>query len=412
MLGVGLGLLMFAGVALVAVNFFLLGLNPDDGGTIAQQVPTPEPGERINVLILGVDAAQSPQPGVYVPSRSDTIMVATIDPVTSEVAMVFVPRDTRVPIAGRPTEEKIAHAHAHGGIERAIDTVSKFLDIPIHYYVRLDFSGFAEIIDSIGGVQLDVEEHMYYEDPAQDLVINIPAGQQHMDGNTALHYVRYRNGSDIDRIERQKKFLRQLVQQVLSLRTVKHLGDLATSVTAHVDTNLSPTRIVSLSRVGLGISPDDVEMEMIPGSPGYRDGISYWFPDYQETEDLIERVILGIRRPENSSVSVEVLNGGGVRGAATEVADYLERLGYEVLRVENAADMGGEKYEVTRVVSRCDDELEGKLMVRALRNHFSDDQEINLYRDVSDHETEEDEVTADISVFVGADYRSTTSEGE
>ncbi len=404
--GTVVGFIVLIAIGVAAINFFLLGLNPENEDTIARQIPTPEPGERINILVLGVDAAQRSDIGGFIPSRSDTVLLVSVDPLTTEVNALFIPRDTRVEIAGRPTKEKISHAHAHGGIERAIDTVTNLLDVPIHYYVRLDFSGFAEIVDAVGGVRLTVEDDMEYEDPTQDLYINIPAGEHDMDGETALNYVRFRNGSDIERIERQEKFIHRFVEQVLAIRSIQNVTDLARSVSTHVDTNLPPSRIVSLSKKALSMSTDDVDMEMVPGSADYLDGISYWFPDEAKKEELVDTLVLGVKRPENADINVEVLNGGGVPGAASEVAEQLEDLGYNVIRVNNAQEMGSEKYDATRVINHTDEKLNGQLMVRALRSFLAEEQAINLYRasETSNSQDSEDEIMGDIVVYVGADF--------
>lgn len=392
-------LLLFAATA---VYVFLSGLSSEEGGTIAKEIPAPAPGERIHVLVLGVDAEQPADGSAYIPPRSDTIMLATFDPVTLEASVLFIPRDTRVSIPGRPEPEKIGHAYAHGGARLAIDTVSQFLDVPIHYYVRVDFTGFANIVDAIGGVEMYVDRHLYYEDPTQDLVINIPEGVQNMDGETALHYVRYRGryGSDIDRISRQKLFLKTLMEELFSVENLLHLPELSRQISDHVDTNMSPTRIVSFVRSAMDISPEEVPLVTVPGEARYYQRISYWFADEQETESIVESLVKGLHREENAGVTVEVLNGGGISGSASTIAERLREYGYNVINIANAPDMGDERYAGTRVYDDSGDEVIGQLVVRALRSVMCESAEIELFNGGE----REDQDGPMVRVYVGADF--------
>jgi len=131
------------------------------------------------------------------------MFVATIDEATKSVSLLSVPRDTRVKIPGHGWD-KINHAYANGGSQLSQKAVENLLGIPIDYYVTIDFAGFYKIVDAVGGVDVDVEKRMYYEDPYDELVIDIQPGMQHMNGKTAIQYVRYRDSEgDIGRIERQ-----------------------------------------------------------------------------------------------------------------------------------------------------------------------------------------------------------------
>ena len=130
------------------------------------------------VLIMGVDIRKDDV------GRSDTLMIATIDPRLDQATLLSIPRDTRVKIRGRGYD-KINAAFAYGGVELAESTVENFLGIDIDHYVLINTRSFVKIIDAIGGVDIDVEKRMFYEDPWDDdggLVIDLYPGEQHMDG--------------------------------------------------------------------------------------------------------------------------------------------------------------------------------------------------------------------------------------
>ena len=389
-----------------ATYTFLSGLGPgvdDEDALVAMEIPEPEPDSRVHILILGLDDPLG-QGSSTNPTRSDTMILATFDPLTNQSNLVFIPRDTRVRIPERPSREKINHAHAYGGVGRAIETVKDFLDVPIHYYVRVDFKAFKEIIDVIGGVTIEVSTHMKYEDPTQDLYIDIPPGTHLMDGEMALKFVRYRNGSDIDRIGRQQQFLNSLVSQMLKVENVVRIPSLAERVSANVDTNMQPSRIIGMARSVASLVAEDFDMHMIPGRADYIDGISYWIADEEETRALVEREVLGLVRDSEDPVSVAVYNGGGVSGAAAEVADRIEVLGYEVVRVEDADDIGDSRYEHTRVVSHSSSDAD-EIFVRTLKVLLGEDSEVSLFRgDRQASETGQDS-TEDLSLYIGADYQ-------
>ena len=159
--------------------------------------------DKATIMIMGVDE-RSDDVG-----RSDTLMVATIDPQKNEASLLSIPRDTRVAIP-KNGYDKINAAYAYGGEKLTQRTVEDFLGIRMDHYVIINTHAFQKIIDAIGGIDIDVEKRMYYEDPWDDdggLVIDLRPGRQHMDGKTAVTYVRYRDEEgDIGRVKRQQKF--------------------------------------------------------------------------------------------------------------------------------------------------------------------------------------------------------------
>ena len=142
--------------------------------------------DKATILIMGVDKREDDV------GRSDTLMIATVDPRLDQATLLSIPRDTRVKIYGLGYD-KINAAYAYGGVELTESTVENFLGIDIDHYIMIDTSSFVKIIDAIGGVDIDVEKRMFYEDPWDDnggLVIDLYPGQPHMDGKTAVIVIR------------------------------------------------------------------------------------------------------------------------------------------------------------------------------------------------------------------------------
>ena len=149
------------------------------------------------VLLMGVDRREGDV------GRSDTLMLAAVDEENGRAALLSIPRDTRIEV-GSYGYDKINHAYAFGGHEMTLASVSALVGVPVTHYIMIDTSAFERIVDAVGGVDIDVEKRMYYEDPWDDnggLVIDLQAGEQHMNGAQAIQYVRYRDGEgDIGRI--------------------------------------------------------------------------------------------------------------------------------------------------------------------------------------------------------------------
>jgi LCP family protein required for cell wall assembly len=173
----------------------------------------------VNVLVLGVDERPQEDP----PFRSDTMILTGFNPTRREVAVMSIPRDLWITLPdGNPN--RINTAHFFGGPEWAKETVRSNFGVPLAYYVRLNFDGFVSIIDAMGGVPIDVPERLYDENyPTADYgvtTIDIPAGEQVMDGATALIYARSRySTSDFDRGRRQQEIIAAIQRQLLNPST-------------------------------------------------------------------------------------------------------------------------------------------------------------------------------------------------
>ena len=238
-----------------------------------------EKDKRINILLLGVDQRGDE------PARSDTIMVAFLDLKKPDVKILSIPRDTRVNIP-KHGKQKLNHSHAYGGAELTMEMVSELLDVPIEKYVEVNFEGFKDVIDVLGGVEIDVEKRMKYKLEGIDL----QPGLQRLYGEDALSYVRYRNdGDDTTRIPRQQKFIKQLAKETLQLSTVWKLPKLVSEINECVKTNLSTTEMLGLANAMRKVDTSAMEGTMLPGVPQYIGGISYWIPDYEAIGQLVDQ---------------------------------------------------------------------------------------------------------------------------
>ena len=236
-----------------------------------------------NIVVMGVDERDGDT------GRSDTLFVVMMDPKSNNVSLLSIPRDTMVKIPGRGWD-KINHAFAFGGHKLTEQTVEEFLGIQINNYVVIDFRGFKDLVDAIGGIDIDVEKDMYYEDPYDNLVIDLQKGRQHLDGKTAIQYVRYRDEEgDIGRIKRQQHFMAAIYEKVTSTQIITKMPGLVKELLTMVKTDMPLTDMAKLAKAMNTTMKEQkgLNMAMVPGEPVYIDEISYWVPDMTDLRQLM-----------------------------------------------------------------------------------------------------------------------------
>ena len=240
--------------------------------------------DKSTIMIMGVDERDDDV------GRSDTLMIAALDPKKEQAALLSIPRDTRVKIKGHGFD-KINAAYAYGGHKLTQDTVEKFIGVPMDHYVIINIKAFQRIIDALGGIDINVEKRMFYEDPWDDdggLVIDLRPGQQHMDGKTAVTYVRYRDEEgDIGRIGRQQKFMKAVMDKVTSPAIIPQLPTIIKEVLSSVKTDLSLRQMLEFAGALKEAQKNGLKTEMVPGRGLYIEGISYWIPDISKLRSTL-----------------------------------------------------------------------------------------------------------------------------
>lgn len=207
--------------------------------------------ERVNILLLGADARDGSN-GAH--ARSDAMIVVSIDPVTKKAHLFSVLRDTYIDIPDKG-KNRANTAVTLGGPNLAMKAIGSFLGLDIQYYVYADFEGFKALVDAIGGVEFEVEKNMRYTDNA-DLNrydIDLKQGLQHLDGDKALQYVRFRHDamSDFTRTERQRNFMKAVANKALSTWNIIRMKDILESVEPYIQTNLQLQDMWKLANLGL-----------------------------------------------------------------------------------------------------------------------------------------------------------------
>ncbi len=331
---------------------------------------------RINILLLGMGGVG--HEGTYL---TDTIILVSVKP-KEKIAMLSIPRDMVVPIPGYGWR-KINNANVFGelanrgsGGEFTKNIISQVFEIPIHYYVRVDFDGFKKLIDDLGGVGIYVERSFTdYSYPTSDFkyqTVSFQKGWQIMDGETALKFVRSRHGtngesSDFARSKRQQKVILALKEKILSLSTLANpqkIYKIYSGYQENVKTDFEIWEALRFAKIIKDIENKEIINQVLddsPNSPLYATNIDGAYVlvtrtgDFSELQSLAQNIFELKNQtalPEAKPlIRVEIQNGTKKNGLAANTAKELEKIGYEVVKIGNAQKQNYQKtliYDLTK----------------------------------------------------------------
>ena len=302
----------------------------------------------VNILLIGVD-----KDGM----RSDTIMLVSIDGYSNRVNLLSIPRDTKVKAQGYSTSKINAliglgrQAAKSGKIkepeELLIGMVKKITGLPVHYFMTVDFDGFKDIINALDGVDFNIPYKMDYDDPVQDLHIHLTPGMQHLDGQAAHDFVRFRhnnNGSapgeyvmgDEGREYWQQEFLKELIRQKSTPKYISKLDDLFNVVKNNVRTNYTMKDLLSHLGLVKKINIDEIGSYQLPGQSEYLDSVWWYVYNEKQANELISAVFMPMNSEDwesykNSSMNEAQkfkINAGGEQkstaGTGVKIDDFNE----------------------------------------------------------------------------------------
>lgn len=270
-----------------------------DDETIEQvepgQVDTKVKNE-ILFLMMGVDANDVKDSKG---TRTDTMMLTKVNLETGNIDILSIPRDTRISVNGKLN--KVNAAHAIGGPELSLETVSDFLGIEIDYYVKVDYKIVQEVVDKIGGVEIDVPLNMKYNDPTSEppLNINIKKGIQVLDGKNAHDFLRWRHNNsytigypegDVGRIQAQQYFIKELVKQTLKAKNILKLPALIETYFDNVETNIPLGTMLKGAAAAKKINVENMKTATVPGVGEYVGDTSYYIYNREETNQIVDEM--------------------------------------------------------------------------------------------------------------------------
>ncbi|WP_028991478.1 LCP family protein [Thermoanaerobacter thermocopriae] len=348
---------------------FLKSLNPSDSFLMqrSSENTNSETIQKINILVLGVDETSPTDP-----KRSDTMILLSYNPKTNKAYILSIPRDTMIKLDKYGTQ-KINAAYPIGGPQLAMDTVSQLIGEPVDYYVKIGYEGFKQLVDDLGGVEMNVPVDMNYDDYAGNLHIHLKKGVQLLDGEKALQLVRFRHGyaeQDLERVKVQREFLLAMFEKAKNPSTLLKINRILKTINQYVETNIPPVTMLKYADYILKLDKENIKTATLPGTPQYVNGIAYYITDPQEIQEFIANLDSNVDDKTNEvavnkNIKIEVLNGGGIPGAAAKTADLLKQQGYDVVKIGNVI---GTTYNTTQIINRTDNKEIVENLKKILKN--------------------------------------------
>ena len=276
-----------------------------------EEKPTILPTVRRNmtVMLMGVDERKDDV------GRSDTLMLLNFN--RDDVSLLSIPRDTRVYI-DKSGYQKINAAYSLGGEMLARQTVEDFLGVYVDRYVKIDKHAFPQLIDILGGIDIYVERDMQYEDPWDDdggLFIDLRKGYQHLDGNAAVQFVRYRDEEgDVGRIRRQQAFMRALADKFTEPSIILKLPQIFSTAMDSITTDLTVSEMLALvGTFKTAQAEGHIQTGVVPGYLEYIGGVSYLVPDAERLgEVVIDNLKINSSKQHFERLSLDYIKGSPI----------------------------------------------------------------------------------------------------
>jgi LCP family protein required for cell wall assembly len=286
---------------------------------------------RQNILFLGVDASENPK-DLWTGTRTDTIILINIDPRTKSVNALSIPRDSKVYLPRNNGVNKINAAHAIGGVEMTKKTVEDTLGVHVDRYIMVHDSAVKAIVDAMDGVDIYVEKPMHYNDYSAGLHINFAKGDQHLNGQQAVEYLRFRHDAlgDIGRTQRQQWLLRSLLTKIKQPSTITKIPDIISVAKKYVKTDMSFYEMTQYAALAKHVDMDKVEIAMLPGGPNQKGYISYWILDPEKTQEVVNRVIYRDKPPIDETLQLDAGIMSADSALGEKMAETLKEVGVNV----------------------------------------------------------------------------------
>jgi LCP family protein required for cell wall assembly len=361
----------------------------------AKRLDLPIAGEPATALVIGYDRRQDEAKNT--PSRSDTIMLVRADPKNETISLLSFPRDLRAEIVcpGRTSyTTKINAAYADCGARGTLETVRKLTGTPVNYLITVNFRGFTQVVDKLGGVWMDIDRRYLntHSGPTGYATINLEPGYQKLNGYQALDFVRFRHtDSDLYRNARQQSFVRAFKDQIRSSFSLTKLPKVIKALTSNIELaqgggqNVSAKTVLSYAVLAYSLPPGHVFQSRIEGLEGYSDlttspenisaAVRQWANPDVESPKKATAVALGEKvktvAPTAKETTVTVLNGNGVTGSASNASYLLGQRGYPILTPPNGIPANAPSFTYFRTTVYYDVKRRGaKQAARKVANLF------------------------------------------
>lgn len=257
--------------------------------------------DRVNILLIGGDGRKN----INIGTRSDTLILVNLDLKNKNIRYMSIPRDTWVEVPGHSYTKINATINGayydDGGVGLTVKTVEKLIKMDVKLFININFEAFKKVVDTVGGIELNVEKDMYYYDPTDGTIINLKKGMQILDGDKALQYVRFRHDEQGDfavdsegtlygRVARQVHFMRALARKLSKTRNLLTINQVINSALQYTDTNLDFSELIKLAFQFRDINVEvNLKAITFPGVPTMKDGASIVEVDQAKLDEIVQK---------------------------------------------------------------------------------------------------------------------------
>lgn len=304
--------------------------------------------DRVNILLIGKDYNHTNKGILYTKqARSDTLIMLSLDLENQKVSALSIPRDTYIP----SRRGKINAAYTQGGAKLAMKTVGDLLGVAPDYYIALKPDAVKEIVDLLGGVEVEALDRMKYDDNWGGLHIDLPKGRYTVNGDQAVGFVRFRNSNpgeppslertDERRMARQQQMLKAMAAKAKTPPMLLHADALIDAALRSVETPLTRPQLLAIATLFRSAQPEQMQTASLIGNVSGRVGkLSVFLPDERKTDALVDWLLKGDPTAAYRLTTVAVQNGTGIPGVARQVTDLLRERGFDAKNAGNAARRG------------------------------------------------------------------------
>lgn len=325
----------------------------------------------MTVLVLGTDVVYTKNRRALkadlnaFSGRSDTIMVARFDPYRDAYSVLSIPRDTMVEIPNHGVQ-KVNGANALGGPQLASATVTNLLDLHIDHYIVINVHGLVELVDELGGLEVDIPKRMKYRDRSAKLNIDLQAGPHKLSGTQAMGFVRFRHDElgDIGRVQRQEMFIHALTKKALEPESWAKLPALLALADKHIETDMSPTMMARTLAFARAVPKANQQMIMLPGRFS---GSGNWEVDQGETRKIVARFTgSDTGCGDRCDVRMVVANGSSSPDTGRRLQRKLTDLGYSSVIYKSKVEIQGAPLSRTRIIAQRGNREEAMMVKKDL----------------------------------------------
>lgn len=331
--------------------------------------------EPTTVLLLGTDVVYTRKGGsnqadpAAFSGRSDTILVARLDPIRDTLSILSIPRDTQVDIPnyGR---QKVNAANALGGPTLAKQAISDFLSLPIDHYVVLNVQGLVRLVDELGGITVEIPKRMRYMDWTAKLKIDLEPGAHTLTGNQSMGFVRFRHDAlgDIGRVQRQEMFMRAVLDRALKPESWAKIPQLISIGHEYVNSDLNDAEMLGMLTFMRAVPRRNQQLALLPGRFS-ADGSGNWSTDSSEVTALVDRLFGNVQATSTrDNIRITIENASSYAELGRKLGSMLRLRGYNVIAIKTApsALSGGHKH--TRIIAQQGNPDDADLVKLDLQN--------------------------------------------